>query len=181
VLGAFPTLADYARLEARGNELGQTFQIQRSTLGLESQPGRQNAASVSSTSTTRKPSSSAKTRDPVSMFRPSDEEVLAEYQCLLRRQIEFFEASPEDVSSNAQGRNKPIQLGQSAFARIVLVLYAPPRSCLVSHLPTSSSCRIQLASVASTASTCPPRSALVGPCTTRPSCSACTRARRTWP
>jgi hypothetical protein len=41
-----------------------------------------------------------------------DEENLTEYQCLLRKQIELFEAGPDDIRSNAQGRNTPILLGQ---------------------------------------------------------------------
>jgi hypothetical protein len=47
---------------------------------------------------------------PISL--PSDEENLSEYQCLVRKQIYLFEARAEDVDSNAQGRNRPIVLGQ---------------------------------------------------------------------
>ena len=47
---------------------------------------------------------------PIYMDR--DEETLTEYQSLLRKQIEIFEAGPEDISTNAQGRNTPILLGQ---------------------------------------------------------------------
>mmetsp|Transcript_6277 Transcript_6277/g.8874 ORF Transcript_6277/g.8874 Transcript_6277/m.8874 type:complete len:377 (-) Transcript_6277:160-1290(-) len=41
-----------------------------------------------------------------------DDESLSDYQCLVRKQIEFFEATSEDVDSNAQGRNKQLVLGQ---------------------------------------------------------------------
>eukprot|EP00542_Grammatophora_oceanica_P000749 CAMPEP_0194069964 /NCGR_PEP_ID=MMETSP0009_2-20130614/87923_1 /TAXON_ID=210454 /ORGANISM="Grammatophora oceanica, Strain CCMP 410" /LENGTH=167 /DNA_ID=CAMNT_0038723193 /DNA_START=36 /DNA_END=539 /DNA_ORIENTATION=- len=41
-----------------------------------------------------------------------DDDSLSDYQCLVRKQIELFEAAPADVASNAQGRNKPIVLGQ---------------------------------------------------------------------
>ena len=41
-----------------------------------------------------------------------DDESLSEYQCLVRKNIELFEATHVDVESNAQGRNKPIVLGQ---------------------------------------------------------------------
>ena len=41
-----------------------------------------------------------------------DDDSLSAYQCLVRRQIEMFEARSEDVESNAQGRNKPIVMGQ---------------------------------------------------------------------
>lgn len=41
-----------------------------------------------------------------------DDNNLSAYQCLVRKQIELFEAKLEDVESNAQGRNKPIVSGQ---------------------------------------------------------------------
>lgn len=42
----------------------------------------------------------------------SDEESLTEYQSLVRQQIYLFAASHMDIESNAQGRNRPINLGQ---------------------------------------------------------------------
>jgi len=47
---------------------------------------------------------------PISL--PSDEENLSEYQSLVRKQIHLFKAKTEDADSNAQGRNRPIVLGQ---------------------------------------------------------------------
>jgi hypothetical protein len=41
-----------------------------------------------------------------------DEEALSPYQCLVRKQIELFEASEADIHSAAQGRNRPICLRQ---------------------------------------------------------------------
>lgn len=41
-----------------------------------------------------------------------DTEQLSEYQILVRRQLEIFEATQEDVESNTQGRKKPVLLGQ---------------------------------------------------------------------
>ena len=41
-----------------------------------------------------------------------DDDSLSAYQCLVRKQIELFDAKDEDVESNAQGRNKPIIPGQ---------------------------------------------------------------------
>ena len=41
-----------------------------------------------------------------------DEQSLTEYQCLLRKQIELFEAGPADIRGTAQGRNTPITMGQ---------------------------------------------------------------------
>jgi hypothetical protein len=51
-------------------------------------------------------------RNPQPLFMSCDEDSLSEYQCLVRKQIELFEARPEDVASNAKGRNKPIVIGQ---------------------------------------------------------------------
>jgi len=46
------------------------------------------------------------------LFLPCDAQTLSEYQCLLRNQIELFEATEDDIKSNTKGRNKPIFLGQ---------------------------------------------------------------------
>jgi hypothetical protein len=37
---------------------------------------------------------------------------LSQYQCLARQQIEVFEATAEDANTNAQGRNRPVLIGQ---------------------------------------------------------------------
>jgi hypothetical protein len=47
-----------------------------------------------------------------SMANARDFDTLSEYQCLLREQMEFFQATPEDTKVTAQGRNRPIFLGQ---------------------------------------------------------------------
>ena len=57
-------------------------------------------------------SSRRKVGDPIMLYLPSDDLNLSEYQCLARRQIELFAAQQIDVDSNAQGRNKPIVMGQ---------------------------------------------------------------------
>jgi hypothetical protein len=51
-------------------------------------------------------------RPPILLYLTCDNESLSEYQCLVRKQIEVFEAEIVDVESNAQGRNRPIVLGQ---------------------------------------------------------------------
>lgn len=43
---------------------------------------------------------------------PSDRENLSAYQCLLRKQIYLFAVQTADIQCSAQGRNKPITLGQ---------------------------------------------------------------------
>mmetsp|Transcript_8087 Transcript_8087/g.18771 ORF Transcript_8087/g.18771 Transcript_8087/m.18771 type:complete len:557 (-) Transcript_8087:49-1719(-) len=50
-------------------------------------------------------------RGPV-LYMPTDDDVLAENQILLRKQIEFFEAQLEDVGKTTSGRRRPIMLGQ---------------------------------------------------------------------
>eukprot|EP00529_Nitzschia_sp_RCC80_P019265 CAMPEP_0113512596 /NCGR_PEP_ID=MMETSP0014_2-20120614/39420_1 /TAXON_ID=2857 /ORGANISM="Nitzschia sp." /LENGTH=509 /DNA_ID=CAMNT_0000408957 /DNA_START=51 /DNA_END=1580 /DNA_ORIENTATION=- /assembly_acc=CAM_ASM_000159 len=51
-------------------------------------------------------------RRPSLLFMPCDHDSLSEYQCLVRKQIEIFEATQQDVESSAKGRNRPIVLGQ---------------------------------------------------------------------
>lgn len=51
-------------------------------------------------------------RPPILLYMSCDDDALSEYQCLVRKNIELFEALPQDVESNAQGRNRPIVLGQ---------------------------------------------------------------------
>jgi hypothetical protein len=46
------------------------------------------------------------------LYVARDEEALSEYQRLVRKQIEVFEAQPQDVSTNAQGRVRHIVIGQ---------------------------------------------------------------------
>jgi hypothetical protein len=45
------------------------------------------------------------------MSHPTDEATISKYQCLLRKQIEFFEAKAVDLKARAQGRNVPIREG----------------------------------------------------------------------
>lgn len=51
-------------------------------------------------------------RPPILMFMECDRETLSEYQCLVRQQIEIFEAEMDSIKGKAQGRNTPILLGQ---------------------------------------------------------------------
>ncbi len=46
------------------------------------------------------------------LYVDGDEHYLTEYQCLLRKQLEVFEAGPHDIRGSTQGRNVPILLGQ---------------------------------------------------------------------
>lgn len=50
---------------------------------------------------------------PVVLYQETDEHKLTAYQCLLRKQLELFEANEDDVRcSTRQGRTAPIKLGQ---------------------------------------------------------------------
>jgi hypothetical protein len=46
------------------------------------------------------------------MSCPGDEVSMSKYQCTLRRHIEFFPATEDDLRAKAQGRNVKIRLGQ---------------------------------------------------------------------
>ena len=46
------------------------------------------------------------------LYNPMDEGRLSKFQILARKQVEFFEATAEDLEASCQGRNRPILLGQ---------------------------------------------------------------------
>lgn len=50
--------------------------------------------------------------DPVDLYMKCDDNVLSDYQILLRKQIEFFEAGPAEVHAVSCSRRKPIFQGQ---------------------------------------------------------------------
>ena len=49
---------------------------------------------------------------PVPMSSETDVHHLSKYQCLIRKQLEFFAATSENAVFNVQGRKKPIRIGQ---------------------------------------------------------------------
>ena len=51
-------------------------------------------------------------RSAMPLYLEQDEDNLTDYQILLRKQIELFEAGPDDIRGTAQGRNTKILLGQ---------------------------------------------------------------------
>jgi hypothetical protein len=59
-----------------------------------------------------KPAKAANFEGGKTLYRDIDDFYLTEYQCLLRQQIELFEATTSDVQASAQGRNSPIKVGQ---------------------------------------------------------------------
>lgn len=48
----------------------------------------------------------------ISLSQPGDKKRLSKLQCFLRQQIEFFEATIEDVNTYSRGRNKSVEVGQ---------------------------------------------------------------------
>jgi hypothetical protein len=71
------------------------------------------------TSLSSQPTAASKTEPSIpstgrtlSLFLSVDEDNLSTYQCLVRKQIELFEATQGELEANAQGRNKPILEGQ---------------------------------------------------------------------
>ena len=50
--------------------------------------------------------------DSILLYAPADDTKLSPYQCLARQQLEFFVVKQEDLEAGAQGRNRPIVLGQ---------------------------------------------------------------------
>ena len=51
-------------------------------------------------------------RPPIPLYLSCNPDKLSEYQCLIRKEMEFFEALQLEVDSNAKGRNRPVVLGQ---------------------------------------------------------------------
>jgi hypothetical protein len=46
------------------------------------------------------------------LYMACDDDSLSAYQCLVRKQVQLFDANEDDVESNAQGRNRAIVMGQ---------------------------------------------------------------------
>jgi hypothetical protein len=62
------------------------------------------------------------------LFLNCDYDHLSEYQCLLRNQIELFEATQQDVASNTKGRNKPVAILGQVGVRCVHCKTLAPRN-----------------------------------------------------
>ena len=66
-------------------------------------------------------------RPPQMLYLSCDGDSMTPYQQLLRKQIEFFEADSHEVSLAAQGRNKPIVIGQVGIRCRHCALSTTPR------------------------------------------------------
>ncbi len=65
-------------------------------------------------------------RGPIVAYLDLDRDALSDYQCLVRQQIEFFQAGTQDLESNAQGRNRAIVPNQVGI-RCKHCSYLPPK------------------------------------------------------
>jgi hypothetical protein len=65
---------------------------------------------------------------------PNDGERLSEYQTILRQQFEFFQAGPLDAQTTAQGRKRPVVIGQGELSVCSLFASNPPKNIVNSRL-----------------------------------------------
>jgi hypothetical protein len=56
----------------------------------------------------------------IPMSLPSDAERLSAYQSFLRKQFEFFQAGPLDAQTTAQGRKRPVAIGQGELRKLLI-------------------------------------------------------------
>ncbi len=63
-------------------------------------------------------------RPAIRLYLSCNPDYLSPYQCLIRKNIELFEATELDVTSRVKGRNKSIVLGQVGI-----------RCCFCAHIP----------------------------------------------
>ena len=106
-----------------------------------------------------------------------DDEQLSEYQMLVRKQLEVFEAQPEDVESNTQGRKKQVVLGQVGLrCRHVsaIVSFVCRMHCWKKHLTTSLHSHCSVPAI-------PFDKEDVVLSTILQSCKECIKLRKTWP
>lgn len=64
-------------------------------------------------------------RPSTPLYLSCDPSTFSEYQVLVRKNVELFESKEEDVATNAQGRNKPIVLGQVGIRCIHCAMIPP--------------------------------------------------------
>lgn len=64
-------------------------------------------------------------RPSTPLYLSCDPATFSEYQVLVRKCIELFEAKDVDVTSNAQGRNRPLVLGQVGIRCIYCAMVHP--------------------------------------------------------
>jgi len=106
-----PTQMQQAQQQAQGQGGGGQQQPQMQGQAPGSQPQTHAAAAMPGQDPPPEHVGSSP-RNSYPLFIARDRDCLSSYQCLLRQQIELFEAVDEDVKSTMPGRNKAIVLGQ---------------------------------------------------------------------
>jgi hypothetical protein len=86
------------------------FDFDTTTMPMEDEINPRGVDVVSLTSNSKDYRTSG--RPAIQLYLSCDPDTFSEYQVLVRKNVELFEAKEEDVSSSAQGRNKAIVLGQ---------------------------------------------------------------------
>lgn len=81
----------------------------------ETMPMLHSGESILATLVGAQASSRPSTQECLLLSIPEDEVKLNEQQVFLRRQIEVFRATEDDIMSHTRGRNKPISLGQAGL------------------------------------------------------------------
>jgi hypothetical protein len=68
-------------------------------------------------------------RPALSLYLTCDDDTFSQYQVVIRKCIELFEAHEADVHSNAQGRNRPVVLGQVGIRCRFCAAVPPKERC----------------------------------------------------
>jgi hypothetical protein len=99
---------------AVARSMSQLASSASSTFYTEPYPSQQDAPSStsSSSSSSQLPQGPPQQKCVFPMWCDEDQLSASKYQCVLRRQIEYFVADHQDLQVKAQGRNIPIRLGQ---------------------------------------------------------------------
>jgi hypothetical protein len=115
LLNAVPQLFHISpgRLSAPNNASISTHSESSCRTKLEAQASSQaRSGSVTESSIGQNKSSPRPTSLPALLYLEADANILSNYQCFLRKQIEIFESSNDDVQFNASRMNRSIVLGQ---------------------------------------------------------------------
>ena len=120
-------VASAATQQEQHQQLSSPLSLQRNLQSAHPQQHQQPVGQIGTAGASPRPTTlrSSGGRSKL-LYVPTDDDSVNPYQCFARKQIELFEATQEDVNAGAQGRNKPIVLGQVGI-RCVHCAALPPR------------------------------------------------------